>query len=223
MNDRRACAWVLLSLLCGAGCASSAKNGAAGADASGGGEATAAPSAEANEHPGERAAVQARESGPASLTLDAQVRGKSVPAKVRLLSADGSEAASGEAGQPIEVQSGQYTLEVSISDEAALIDKPTQRRELVVNAGDELREKAEFPWSMVQLNVRVNGKLDKGAKVILLRDDKEVATVKSNAAPAAITPGRYEAVVETRGARIEVKGILFPDSGSETMPVDVRM
>ena len=217
MNLRRALACVVL---CSLGCSSSGKNDSGPPGASTGDEALPQPTAEASD--GEAAPIAPRR-GPASLTLDAQVKGKSVPAKVRLLAADGREAVSGDAGQRLEVQSGTYTLEIEIRDASALIDKPTQRRELVVNAGDELREKAEFPWSMVQLNVRINGKLDKNAKVILLRDDKEVATVKSNAPPAPISPGRYEAIVEARGARIDVKGMLFPDSGSETMPVDVRM
>ena len=189
-----------------------------------GSEVEEAPAAEpSSSETASEEAIPVRSSGPAKLTLDAQVKGKSVPAKVRLLAADGSEAAAGEAGQPLNVQSGQYTLEVEILDEASLLDKPTQKRELTVNAGDELNEKAEFPWSMVTLNVRVNGKLDRNAKVILIRDDKEVAKVKSGAAPAPISPGRYEAVVETRGAKIEVKGMLFPEGGSETMPVDVSM
>jgi hypothetical protein len=183
-------------------------------------EPAAEPVAEASEPAPE---IPTRTSGPAKLTLEAQVRGKSVPAKVRLIAADGSEAATGEAGQPVALQSGEYTLEVEITDESALIDKPTQKRQLVINAGDELHEKAEFPWSMVTLNVRVNGRLDKNAKVILMRDGEEVATVSSGAAPAPISPGRYEAVVQTRGARIEVKGMLFPEGGTENKPIDVRM
>jgi hypothetical protein len=190
-----------------------------------GSEVAEAPAAEpsAPESASEEEAIPMRRSGPAKLTLDAVVQGKSVPAKVRLLAADGSEAASGETGQALNVQSGEYTLEVEIVDDDALLDKPTQKRQLTVNAGDELNEKAEFPWSKVTLNVRVNGKLDRGAKVILLRDGQEVAKVKSGAPLAPISPGRYEAVVETRGAKIEVKGMLFPEGGSETMPVDVRM
>jgi hypothetical protein len=193
-------------------------------EASSGSEAADEPAAEPTTLDDEASAeIPLRQSGPATLTLDAQVRGKSVPAKVRLLAADGSEAATGEAGQKVAVQSGEYTLEVEITDDDTLIDKPTQKRQLVVNAGDELHEKAEFPWSMVTLNVRVNGRLDRGAKVVLMRDGKEVATLPSGAAPAPISPGRYEAVVETRGARIEVKGMLFPEGGTETAPIDVRM
>jgi hypothetical protein len=157
------------------------------------------------------------------LTLDAQVHGKSVPADVRLLSADGNEIASGPTGQAIELPSGQYTMEVQINDAAAMLDKPTQRRQLTINPGDALQEKAEFPWAMVQLNVRVNGSLDRKAEVVLSRDGQEVAKVKSGAEPAAITPGRYEAVVLTRGAKIEVKGMQFPEGGTAVKPVDVQM
>ena len=225
MNVRNALSCMsFVVFACGGGGASAGEPAPGASESSEGSEVGETPAAEASTaESASEEAIPVRRSGPAKLTLDAQVKGKSVPAKVRLLAADGSEAASGEAGQALNVQSGQYTLEVEILDDSALLDKPTQKRELTVNAGDELHEKAEFPWSMVTLNVRVNGKLDRGAKVILIRDDKEVATVKSGAAPAAISPGRYEAVVETRGAKIEVKGMLFPEGGSETMPVDVSM
>lgn len=162
-------------------------------------------------------------SGPATLSLDARVKDQSVPATVRLLTADGKEAASGKTGQAIEVQSGEYTLEVQIDDAAAMLDRPAQRRQLVISAGDELHEKADFPWTMIQLNVRVNGRLDRGAEVILKRDGAEVATVKSGASPAAISPGRYEATVKTRGTKIDVKGMLFPEGGTESKAVDVSM
>jgi hypothetical protein len=215
--------FAVLSLGCGGG-------GAQGAEpepeSSAGDEVAEAaePAAEAGDTEAEPSEdIPMRTSGPAKLTLDAQVRGKSVPAKVRLLAADGSEAAKGETGQTIALQSGEYTLDVAITDDEAMLDTPTQKRTLTVNPCDELNEKAEFPWSMVALNVRVNGKLDRNAKVILMRDGEEVATVRSGAPPAAISPGRYEAVVETRGARIDVKGMLFPEGGTESKPIDVRM
>jgi len=214
---------IVLCALSQASCGGESKPSAGAPEETSGSELASEPTAEATPEAESSPEIPTRRSGPATLTLDAQVRGKSVPAKLRLLAADGSETASAEAGQPVALQSGEYTLEVEITDEAVLIDKPTQKRQLVINPGDELHEKAEFPWSMVTLNVRVNGRLDRAAKVILMRDGKEVATVKSAAAPAPISPGRYEAVVETRGARIEVKGMLFPEGGSENKPIDVSM
>jgi hypothetical protein len=213
--------WALSHVGCGGG---SANEPTPGEPSSGGDLTSDEPAAERLAEASEPAPqLPTRTSGPAKLTLDAQVRGKSVPAKVRLIAADGSEAATGEAGHEVALQAGEYTLEVEITDDSVLIDKPTQKRQLVITPGDDLHEKAEFPWSMVTLNVRVNGKLDRAAKVVLMRDGKEVATMSSGAAPAPISPGRYEAVVQTRGARIDVKGMLFPEGGTENKPIDVRM
>jgi hypothetical protein len=215
-------------LLCALGCGGGASEARPPASASPGIEdESAAPAAEptpaSSSDQSTTSSAPAPKPGPASLTLDAQVHGKSVPANVRLLSADGNEVASGPAGQAITLPSGEYTMEVQIADGSVMLDKPTQRRKLTIEGGDALEEHAEFPWAMIQLNVRVNGSLDRKAEVLLMRDGQEVAKVHSGAAPAAISPGRYEATVLTRGAKIEVKGMQFPEGASATKPIDVRM
>jgi hypothetical protein len=226
--------WILSSALgCVVGCGGGASEAPPPASASPS-PASASPGTEDNSaldgEPASAASAAEAEptqvqkaTGPASLTLDARVNGKSIPANVRLLSADDHEVASGKTGEAIEVSSGQYTMEVQVTDESALLDRPTQRRQLTVNPGDSLHEHADFPWAMIQLNVRVNGRLDRSAQVTLKREGAEVAKVTSNAAPAAISPGRYEATVKAHGANIDVKGMLFPEGGTEKLPVDVRM
>jgi hypothetical protein len=74
----------------------------------------------------------------------------------------------------------------------------------------------------VQLDVRVNGRSQPGAIVQLLRNGELVAELKSGAPPAPITPGRYEADVLLKGAKIRVKGLQFPEGGTQTVPVNVR-
>lgn len=213
-------------LLCMLGCGGASQEARPPQSASPGLEdetVTAAEPAPAAEKQEPAPKLTERASGPGSLSLDAKVKGQSVPASVRLLADDGHEVASGKTGQAIEAPSGTYTLEVQIDDAAAMLDRPMQRRQLTINAGDELHETAEFPWTMIQLNVRVNGKLDRGAEVILLRDGNEVATVKSGASHVAISPGRYGAVVKTRGTKIEVKEMLLPEGATESKPIDVHM
>lgn len=216
-------------LLCVLGCGGGTSESRPPASASPGIEDESASEAAA-EPSAPRASVEsatntepAPKAGPASLSLDAQVHGKSVPANVRLLSADGNEIASGPSGQAIQLPSGEYTLEVQINDASAMLDTPTQRRQLTIHGGDALQERAEFPWAMIQLNVRVNGTLDRKAEVVLMRDGQEVAKVHSGVEPAAITPGRYEATVLTHGAKIEVKGMQFPEGGTAVKPIDVHM
>src|SRR5687768_5062927 len=169
------------------------------------------------------AAAPAPKSGPASVRVDATVRGQAVAADVRLIGADGAEAATGRSGEPITVQSGEYTLLVTVSDEAVLLDKPMQRHPLTIEAGESLRESVDFPWAKIQLNVHVNGKPDNGAIVELKRQGAVVGKLKSGGEHTPISPGRYDAEVHTRGAKIPVQGLMFPQGATQSMPVNVQM
>jgi hypothetical protein len=160
--------------------------------------------------------------GPGSVTVDAKVHGASVPAEVKLTGADGGVAASGKAGDALSVQPGDYELVVSITDSSVLLDEPSQRSALTVHAGDALHPVADFPWAKIQLNVVVNGSPTK-ASVHLMRQGKEVGVLQSGADFAPISPGRYEAVVKTAGASIEVHGLMFPEGATQTVPVNVSL
>jgi hypothetical protein len=161
--------------------------------------------------------------GPAKITVDARVHGQSAAADVRLIGPGGEEVAHGSTGEALQATSGDYEMQVTIRDAGALADKPTQRRSLTLSRGDDLHEKVDFPWAMIQLNVVVNGSPDSSAVVHLMRGDAEVAAFKSGAPPAAISPGRYRAQVKTRGAAIDVPQVMFPDSATQSIPVRVQM
>jgi hypothetical protein len=162
-------------------------------------------------------------SGPATVTIEAKVNGKVVSAGVRILGPDGAEVAVGKSGDPIAVQSGEYTLAVDITDEAVLLDKPTQERSLTVNAGDSLQQRVDFPWAKIQLNVRINGNLDSSAEVLLGRKGAHVATLKSGAPAVPISPGRYEAEVHTKGSTTKVEGLMFPEGATQSVPVNLQL
>jgi hypothetical protein len=214
---------VALLLACGAGASSNepAAQPPAPSDPSSGDEPTAASAERA---PGAVADDPAPlRAGPATVEVNATVRGQSVAAEVRMVGADGSEAGTGRSGEPISVQSGEYTLLVTIADEDALLDKPQRRQPLTIHPGDGLKETVEFPWAMIQLNVRVNGRPDNGAIVELKRQGAVVGKLKSGAEPVPISPGRYDAEVRTRGATIPVQGLMFPEGATQSMPVDVRL
>lgn len=213
-------AWVIWS----AACASSPPaQPAAMPAASGAEQAAAEPAPEPPPVAVEPSEPASAPSGPARLTVDARVRGQSAAADVRLIGPGGEDVAHGSSGEALQASSGEYEMQVTIRDASALADKPTKRRRLTLSPGDDLHEQIDFPWAMIQLNVVVNGSPDSGAVVHLMRGDTEVAVFKSGAPPAPITPGRYSAQVKTRGTTIEVPQVMFPDSATQTIPVNVQM
>src|SRR5690606_8646618 len=84
--------------------------------------------------------------GPAKLTILAKVAGQRAPAKVTVRDANGSVLAEGEAGQVLDVQSGLLSIEATITDAAALVDKPTMVQEVRVEAGSETKEVLAFAY-----------------------------------------------------------------------------
>jgi hypothetical protein len=160
--------------------------------------------------------------GPATITVTAKLRGEPVAADVKLIGSDGTEV-SGAAGEILSAQSGEYTLEVAITDPAILADTPTQSSALTLAPGDAVMQPVEFPWAMIQLAVKINGKPAKGAKVDILRHGEVVTTFESMAEPRPISPGRYSARVRTRNAEIEVPELMFPAGATRTVPVDVAL
>lgn len=161
--------------------------------------------------------------GRGTLLLVASIAGTNVPATVRVLDESGEKRAEANTGEPINLPAGNYQLEVAITDANVMADRPTQRRELVLQGGQNANVEARFKWAKVQLDVRINGRSQPGAKVQLLREDEVVAEMKSGAPPTPITPGKYEADVLLKGAKIRVKGLQFPDSATQTVPVNVKM
>ena len=168
-------------------------------------------------------AVQAPAPGPATLVVDVIVHGKPVPAGVRLTDADGQDVATGKSAEQIALQSGEYTLQVQITDEAVLLDKPTQTRTVTLQPGEALSQKVEFPWAMIQLNVRINGNLDANAEVHLGRNGEPVAVLKSGAPNVPISPGRYAAEVKTKGTTTKIDGLMFPEGATQSVPVNLQL
>ncbi|MFI5307296.1 MAG: hypothetical protein ACHQ53_08090 [Polyangiales bacterium] len=214
------CAVVLVALAACGGSAPASSTAPTVATASG--NEAAEPAAEPAS-PGPEAAPAPAPAGPAVIAVEAKVHGKTVAASIELLGEDGQPAASGKSGEPIRTQSGEYEMRVSIADAAALLDKPTQRKQLTLHAGDDLHEVVEFPWAMIQLNVVINGRPTTNASVKLMRQGAEVGTLKSGADFVPISPGKYEAEVKAEGASIAVHGLMFPDGATQTVPVNVQL
>src|SRR5262245_11642544 len=173
---------------CGSGAQSPAPSNEGPPAASAGAETTPEPPAQVEPEP-EVAAPEppsARPTGRGTLVLVASIANKEVAADVRVLNDAGEEQAKAQSGEPINLPAGNYELEVSIHDASVMADTPTQRRELVLQGGQNARVEARFRWAKVQLDVRVNGRSQPGAKVQLIREDEVVAEVKSGAPPTPI-------------------------------------
>jgi hypothetical protein len=163
-----------------------------------------------------------RDTGSGSMNVRALVAGQVVAARVRVLDEAGKIASEGESGTPIALRAGSHKIELQISDAASLADTPKQIREVFLESGKTTQVEATFPWAKVTLNVLVGGRSQNGIPVKLLRNGAVVAEMKSGAKPAAITPGKYEADVLMKGTTIRVKGLLFPEGATQTVPVRVQ-
>lgn len=164
----------------------------------------------------------ARDTGSASMNVRALVAGQVVPARIRVFDESGNVSSEGESGTLIALRAGSHKIELQISDAAALADMPKQKREVFLEAGKTTQVEAAFPWAKVTLNVLVGGRSQNGVPVKLLRNGEVVAQMKGGAKPAAITPGRYEADVLLKGTTIRVKGLMFPEGATQTVPVRVQ-
>ncbi|MET0384686.1 MAG: hypothetical protein ABW321_01945 [Polyangiales bacterium] len=156
-----------------------------------------------------------------SLVVRAEVDGRAVNARARVAAAD--RVLEVTTGENIDLEPGTYQVEVSISDPSVLADKPTQRLGVFVESSQEASAVASFPWAKVQLNVLVGGRSQPGAQVKLLRGGQVVAELKSGAAHQLISPGKYEADVLLRGSTIRVKGLVFLESATQSVPVRAQL
>lgn len=152
-----------------------------------------------------------------TVTVQAQVNEQSVPAHVRFV--DSSRQLEAETGESVQLQSGTQHIEVSITDPALIVDKPTQRLQVFVEPGQPASAVATFPWAKVQLNLLMGGRSQSGTPIRLLRNDKVVAEVKSGAPACVITPGKYEADVLLPGRTIRVRGLVILEGAVQTVPV----
>jgi hypothetical protein len=163
-------------------------------------------------------------SGPAQLTVITKVGNDVVAAHVKVLAADHSVVAEGEAGTALTVQSGSLTIEASITDAAIMIDTPTTRHEVEVAPGATLSETVQFPRARVKFAVSLNGKADARATVSLLRNGAVVATIPASTPDfITVTPGRYTALVKSRNAEITVPEMVISEDSTRTVPLNVTL
>jgi hypothetical protein len=160
--------------------------------------------------------------GPASISVTPKVVGQAVSGSVKIVNEAGETVAEGSAGQNINVQSGHYTVEVRVTDEKTLADRPTRTMEVDLQPGAQARQEMSFPWCKVRVIVRVKGKKTGRATVKLLRNGEHVATLQSGAQQyVPLSPGRYQAEVKSGGLVTTLDEVMFPEGGTRDVPIDV--
>jgi hypothetical protein len=161
--------------------------------------------------------------GPAKLTVIAKVAGQEAPAQVTVRDEQGNVLAQGKAGQVLDVQSGLLSIEASITDAAALVDKPTMLQEVSVEPGGDAKEVLNFAYAKVRVSVNIKGKLDKTATVTLSKDGSPVVKLASGASEyVTISPGRYEASVKSQRADVSVPPLVIMEGATMDIPLNVN-
>lgn len=160
--------------------------------------------------------------GPASITINVTVKDEPVSSAIKLVNEADEVISEGGSGQTFRVRSGRYSAHIQITDEKAMIDKPTKILEFELAPGAEVTEKVSFPWSQIRLNVKVKGRLNKNAKVKLIRDGEVVATLTSAARDyVIISPGHYQAEVSVGSLVTKLDEVMLPEGATRDVPIDV--
>ncbi len=166
--------------------------------------------------------VAAPASGPASIAVTPKVAGQAVAGRVQIVNEAGETVAEGSAGQSFTVKSGSYTVQVQVTDEKALADRPTRTMEVDLQPGAQSKQEMSFPWCKVRVVVRIKGKKARKAEVKLIRGGEHVATLQSGAAQhVPLSPGHYQAEVTSGGTMTKLDDVMFPEGSTRDVPIDV--
>jgi len=170
-----------------------------------------------DEPPPQAAAGQPLKQKYGSVIVRAFVRDRAVSGRVRIaLAPRPIEATTGEEFQ---LEIGTQNLEVTLDASAGLLDRPSQRLEVFVSPHQQVQANAYFPWSRVAFTVFVQGKRQAGVPIKLLRGGLQVAELRSGAAPASLTPGKYDAQVQLHGRTIDVDRVNLLDGATQNIPL----
>lgn len=200
---------------------------ALGCGGSGRGSETLVPAASAGDEPPPSAAVDDSEAKPARrasnadrgrIVINAKCAGQSVAAHAHMPIERGL-VVDFEMGQEISAEAGTRHIEVTMTDDIILVDKPTIQLEVEVEPKKLSTVDLVIPWAKVQLNVLAHGTLQPPTAVKLLRRGELVAEVKSGGPAFLVTPGTYEAEVKLRGKTLRVKGLVFFEGTEQVVPV----
>ena len=179
-----------------------------------------------DEEPVEAAVAPRPASGPGQIHVVNVVRGEEVGGTVQVIDESGSVVAEGSAGGIFNVDSGTYTVRGTITEDSVMIDTPTfHSDELVeVPAGGTGEARVVFPVARVRFAVTQRGRAVARWTLRVTRqgrDAGEPIQLSPSQDHVAITPGRYDAVLNTGGNEVAVSGLIFQGGATQTVPVAV--
>jgi hypothetical protein len=161
--------------------------------------------------------------GPAKLTVVTEIEHKPVAAHIKVHGKDGAVLAEGNANEVLTVPAGEHEIEATVTDAQALVDLPSMRQRVTVEAGAEIKERLEFARCQVRVTVNIRGKLDPTAVVALSRNGTEVAKLTSGAEEyVTISPGKYAASVKSNRAAITVSEIALNEGATQSIPINIK-
>ena len=176
-----------------------------------------------DEPPPEGTPLYKANTGRGSVVVTAKVNGQPVAARVKILDGSGSSKLEGATGESISLPVGTQRIAVTIADAQALLDKPTQNLSVFIESGKSTPVDVTFRWAKIRLDVLVGGRSQGKVPVKLFRGGQAVAELQSGSAPAAISPGKYEADVLLKGRTIHVTGLVFLEGAEQTVPVRAQL
>ena len=162
-------------------------------------------------------------SGPVEVTVALRVGNDDASGEIQVLNASGEAVHEGSSGDTFTIPSGDYSVVAHITNERVMIDTPTITQEDVhVPFGEPHTVEVRFPVARIRLNVRRNGRPLRRGSVKLYRQGEEtpVAQFRLSNDHVAVSPGRYEADVQTGQMETRVRGLTFMDGATQNIPVD---
>jgi hypothetical protein len=181
------------------------------------------PAASAGDEPPPPSAASAEpKSSRGRIVVQARCAGQNVEAHGRM-PIERDLVVDFDMGQEFTAEAGTRRIEVTLTQEGVLVDKPTRPIDVAVEADKLAKVNVVFPSAKVQLSLLINGKPQPATPLKLVRDGAVVAEVRSGGPLFQVTPGNYEAEVQVRNKTVRVKGLVFFESTDQVVPVRAQL
>jgi hypothetical protein len=163
--------------------------------------------------------------GPGRATIRVTVGGEASELPFEVLDQSEQSVAAGRSGETISVPAGSYYVRVAVEDEDVILNTPTHEEEIAVAPGSEPTEiTVNVPVAHIVLRVSHRGRPLRNPNVTLYAEGSEepVARFRAGNDAIQISPGRYEAEVQSGGGNYRIRGLTFMDGARQEIPVNVE-
>lgn len=163
--------------------------------------------------------------GPGRATITITVGGEASELPFQVLDQAEEVVTSGRSGETISVPAGSYYVRVAVEDDDVILNTPTHEEEISVAAGGEaVPITINVPVAHIVLRVSHRGRVLRNPNVTLYAEGSEepVARFRAGNDAISISPGRYEAEVQSGGGNYRIRGLTFMDGARQEIPVNVE-